>query len=258
MPWQSLSEVLLRRDGEELDEMAKRTKATADTSGEKLQYMSGFGNEFASEDPRCPGALPKGQNSPQQCPYGLYAEQLSGSAFTCPRTTNKRTSVVKVLYNCKLMIRARRWLYRIRPSVVHRPFAPLKVPHFTNDWSQCVPNPNQLRWKPYPMPDKGTKVDFIDVSLSPFTLYSNFDILNLLLQGLHTVCGAGCPLTRHGLATHVYMCNESMKNRAFYNSDGHMLIGAMPTIYHCLHYSVVPLLQCRSRARCTCRRRWVA
>lgn len=30
------------------------------------------------------------QNNPQVCPYGLYAEQLSGSAFTCPRPTNKR------------------------------------------------------------------------------------------------------------------------------------------------------------------------
>ena len=44
--------------------------------------MTGFGNEFASEDPRCPGSLPKGQNNPQKCPYGLYAEQLSGTAFT--------------------------------------------------------------------------------------------------------------------------------------------------------------------------------
>uniref|UniRef100_A0AAY4APQ3 Homogentisate 1,2-dioxygenase n=1 Tax=Denticeps clupeoides TaxID=299321 RepID=A0AAY4APQ3_9TELE len=55
-----------------------------------LKYLSGFGNEFASEDPRCPSALPEGQNNPQVCPYGLYAEQLSGSAFTCPRPTNKR------------------------------------------------------------------------------------------------------------------------------------------------------------------------
>jgi homogentisate 1,2-dioxygenase len=47
-----------------------------------FQYQSGFGNEFASEDPRCPGALPEGMNAPQKCPYGTYAEQLSGSAFT--------------------------------------------------------------------------------------------------------------------------------------------------------------------------------
>jgi Homogentisate 1,2-dioxygenase len=47
-----------------------------------FQYLSGFGSEFVSEDPRCPGSLPKGQNNPQKCPYGLYAEQLSGTAFT--------------------------------------------------------------------------------------------------------------------------------------------------------------------------------
>ena len=44
--------------------------------------MYGFGNEFQSEDPRCPGALPKVGNNPQKCPYGLYAEQHSGTAFT--------------------------------------------------------------------------------------------------------------------------------------------------------------------------------
>lgn len=47
-----------------------------------LQYLTGFGCEFSSEDERCPGALPQGQNNPQKCPYGLYAEQLSGTAFT--------------------------------------------------------------------------------------------------------------------------------------------------------------------------------
>ena len=41
-----------------------------------------------------------GRNSPQKCPYGLYAEQLTGSPFTAPRTTNERS-----------------WLYRIRPTV---------------------------------------------------------------------------------------------------------------------------------------------
>ena len=34
--------------------------------------------------------------------YGLYAEQLSGTAFTVPRREARRT-----------------WLYRIRPSVAH-------------------------------------------------------------------------------------------------------------------------------------------
>ena len=50
--------------------------------------MNGFGNEFQSEDPRCPGALPEGQNNPQKCPYGLYAEQLSGTAFTGRKVQN--------------------------------------------------------------------------------------------------------------------------------------------------------------------------
>ncbi|NWQ77410.1 HGD dioxygenase, partial [Columbina picui] len=92
-----------------------------------LQYMSGFGNEHVSEDPRCPGALPEGQNNPQVCPYGLYAEQLSGSAFTCPRHTNKRS-----------------WLYRILPSVCHKPFKALEEGHLTHDWDEVEPDPNQV------------------------------------------------------------------------------------------------------------------
>jgi homogentisate 1,2-dioxygenase len=69
----------------------------------ELIYQSGFGNEFATEALK--GALPVGRNSPQRCPYGLYAEQLSGSAFTAPRADNRRA-----------------WLYRIRPSAMHLPF----------------------------------------------------------------------------------------------------------------------------------------
>ena len=74
-------------------------------AGDVLAYQSGFGNYFRSEDPRCPNALPEGQNNPQVCPYGLYAEQLSGTAFTAPREHNQRS-----------------WLYRVRPSVIHLPF----------------------------------------------------------------------------------------------------------------------------------------
>jgi len=65
-----------------------------------LQYQSGFGNDFETES--VAGSLPQGQNSPQKCAFGLYAEQLSGSAFTAPRGKNERS-----------------WLYRIRPSVLH-------------------------------------------------------------------------------------------------------------------------------------------
>ena len=64
--------------------------------------MSGFGNEFASEDPRCPGALPEGQNNPQKCAYGLYAEQLSGTAFTGKfKFTLKKSSSHRIIFASK-------------------------------------------------------------------------------------------------------------------------------------------------------------
>ena len=66
-------------------------------------YMTGFGNHFATE--AIPGALPLGRNSPQKPPFGLYAEQLSGTAFTAPRHENHRS-----------------WLYRLRPSAAHPAF----------------------------------------------------------------------------------------------------------------------------------------
>ncbi|KAJ8680617.1 hypothetical protein QAD02_016404 [Eretmocerus hayati] len=155
-----------------------------------LKYSSGFGNEFSSEDERCPGALPVGQNSPQKCPYGLYAEQLSGTAFTVSRLENRRT-----------------WFYRIRPSVTHGKFELIDsvAPHLTHEWDKTPPDPNQLRWKPFDVPTRQEpEVDFV--------------------EGLHTVCGAGDARTRSGLAIHVYLCNASMKNKALYNSDGDFLI----------------------------------
>jgi len=154
-------------------------------SQQDYAYMSGFGNEFESEDPRCPGAVPQGRNNPQKCPYGLYAEQLSGTAFTAPRETNQRT-----------------WLYRAVPSVRHSPFTKYEQPLVKCDWSEQHPNPNQLRWKPFEIPSK--KTDFVD--------------------GLRTVAGAGDPKTRRGLRIHVYVCNSSMQDKAFYNSDGDLLI----------------------------------
>uniref|UniRef100_A0A1B6FUV5 Homogentisate 1,2-dioxygenase n=1 Tax=Cuerna arida TaxID=1464854 RepID=A0A1B6FUV5_9HEMI len=150
-----------------------------------LKYLSGFGSEFASEDPRCPNSLPQGQNNPQQCPYGTYAEQVSGTAFTAPRLENKRS-----------------WLYRIRPSVMHAPFVPVSINNVSDDWKNRVPNPNQLRWLPFALP-VGKAVDWV--------------------EGLHTICGAGDPTVRSGLAIHVYLCNTSMKNKCFYNSDGDFL-----------------------------------
>merc|ERR1712012_1270908 len=111
-----------------------------DLGAEELRYQSGFGNEFASCDPRCPGALPEGQNNPQRCKYGLYAEQLSGTAFTAPRKSNQRS-----------------WLYRILPSVKHQPFVPFKQDLVTVNWDEQHPNPNQLRWKPFSLPQAAEK-----------------------------------------------------------------------------------------------------
>ncbi|HTD45445.1 MAG TPA: homogentisate 1,2-dioxygenase, partial [Bryobacteraceae bacterium] len=97
-----------------------------------LLYQSGFGNEFATE--ALANALPKGQNSPQKHPLGLYTEQLSGTPFTAPRAVNRRT-----------------WTYRIRPSVTHKPFD--EIPRRlirSGPFDEIPTTPNQLRWNPLP------------------------------------------------------------------------------------------------------------
>jgi len=104
-------------------------------------YLSGFGNEFATE--ALPGALPQGRNSPQRCAYGLYAEQFSGTAFTAPRHANRRS-----------------WLYRIRPAVTHQPFERFAHVALDEPPSDVPVSPNQLRWDPLPLPEEPT--DFID------------------------------------------------------------------------------------------------
>ncbi len=105
-----------------------------------LRYHSGFGNEHASE--ALPGALPADQNSPQRCPYGLYAEQLSGTAFTAPRHHNRRS-----------------WLYRIRPSAMHQPFQRIGNGQLVSDFDLVEARPDQLRWNPLPLPTAPT--DFV-------------------------------------------------------------------------------------------------
>lgn len=60
-------------------------------TGDTFPYMYGFGNEFESEAPGYEGSLPPlGQINPQKCANNLIAEQISGSAFTAPRGSNKR------------------------------------------------------------------------------------------------------------------------------------------------------------------------
>src|SRR5574337_1752193 len=148
-----------------------------------LSYQSGFGNEVATE--ALEGALPVGQNSPQRCPYGLYAEQISGTAFTAPRGANRHT--------CG---------YRIRPGAVHRPFRRIDNGRYDGDFGAVATPPNQLRWDPLPNPAKPT--DFVD--------------------GIVTIAGNGDPYAQTGCGIHLYVANRSMTDRYFYSADGEMLI----------------------------------
>jgi homogentisate 1,2-dioxygenase len=154
----------------------------ADTA---LRYQSGFGNEFATE--ALPGALPEGQNSPQRAPYGLYAEQLSGTAFTAPRAANRRA-----------------WLYRIRPAAVHEPFRRIANGGIESRFDQLPTPPDQLRWDPLPLPSATAPTDFID--------------------GLVTMAGNGAPAAQNGCGIHMYAANRSMRDRFFYDADGELLI----------------------------------
>jgi homogentisate 1,2-dioxygenase len=149
-----------------------------------LRYQSGFGNDFATE--AIAGALPVGQNSPQKAPFGLYAEQFSGSPFSAPRAMNRRT-----------------WLYRIRPSVLHKPFRQISNNLIRSaPFNETPSTPNQLRWDPLPLPKRPT--DFID--------------------GLTTMGGNGDVGASAGAGIHIYATNSPMRDRFFYNADGEMLI----------------------------------
>jgi homogentisate 1,2-dioxygenase len=146
--------------------------------------MSGFGNGFETE--ALPGALPIGRNSPQKCSYGLYAEQLSGSPFTAPRTTNERS-----------------WLYRIRPTVTHwGEFQRADIGHWLTAPAQAVEVPiAPMRWDPIPLPQE--QVSF--------------------LEGIRTITTAGDASSQAGMGTHVYLITRSMEDEYFYNADGEML-----------------------------------
>jgi homogentisate 1,2-dioxygenase len=148
--------------------------------------MPGFGNDFETE--ALPGALPQGQNSPQRCAYGLYAEQLSGSPFTAPRGANERS-----------------WLYRMRPSVSHiRRFKPTELPYWKTA-PHIVAHGlalGPLRWDPIPAPSE--ELTF--------------------LTGLRTLTTAGDVFTQVGMASHVYFANLPMTDQAFYNADGELMI----------------------------------
>lgn len=61
-----------------------------DKTWDDVTYLNGFGNEFESEAENYQGALPRDLINPQKPKYGLFTEQLSGTAFTAPRGSNKR------------------------------------------------------------------------------------------------------------------------------------------------------------------------
>lgn len=149
-----------------------------------LGYQSGFGNHFSTE--ALPGALPQGRNSPQRAPYGLYAELLSGSAFTAPRAENRRT-----------------WVYRIRPSAAHGRFKRIDNGLIrTGPFTETEPTPTQLRWNPFPLPTRPT--DFV--------------------EGILTIAGNGDAGAQAGVGIHVYSASRSMTGRVFCNADGEMLL----------------------------------
>jgi homogentisate 1,2-dioxygenase len=149
-----------------------------------LHYMTGFGGHFESE--AVPGALPKGRNSPQRPPFGLYAEQLSGSSFTSPRHENRRS-----------------WLYRMRPTADHRPFVRYDgAPLFAPGVSKEPLAPNRLRWDP--PADLPSDKDFVD--------------------GMVTMLANRNPEDLEGVAVHLYRASRSMERRVFVDADGELLI----------------------------------
>ncbi len=147
-------------------------------------YITGFGNHFASE--AVEGALPVGRNSPQRPAFGLYAEQFSTTAFTAPRSANRRT-----------------WLYRMRPMAEHAPFEPVGgFPRLaTAPFAHGPVSPNRLRW-------------------DPLSLDAEAD----WLEGLVTYGGNGDVGTGSGIAVHLYAAGRSMERRVVQDSDGELLI----------------------------------
>ena len=147
-------------------------------------YLTGFANHHATE--AVPGALPVGRNSPQRVPFGLYAEQLSGTAFTAPRSENRRS-----------------WLYRLRPTANHGAFTPYTGAPLLKSapFDEVAPSPNRLRWDPLPLPTQPT--DWLD--------------------GLVSYGGTGNVAEQSGVGIHLYAATADMA-RAFFCADGEMLI----------------------------------
>ncbi|MDF2387135.1 homogentisate 1,2-dioxygenase [Nostoc ellipsosporum NOK] len=146
-------------------------------------YFPGFGNHVSTE--AVPGALPVGRNSPQRPAFGLYAEQLSGTAFTAPRHENRRS-----------------WLYRLRPTAEHPPFIRYRgARHFAPGTAGDPLPPNRLRWNPVEAPPPGAD----------------------LVDGMITMLANRDPADLEGVAVHVYAANKDMETRVFFDADGELL-----------------------------------
>lgn len=161
---------------------------TGPTDADPHVYIGGLGAALQSE--ALAGALPRVHNSPKHVPYGLYAELLSGTAFTkTPRHENRRL-----------------WMYRIQPTVSDSSFTPLGpevAPRFVGSFDDLTTSPELMRWAPLAVPTEG-EVDFV----SSITTYG----------------GTGDPTARHGLAIHTYAANASMGDKAWFNADASMLV----------------------------------
>lgn len=153
-------------------------------TGPNACYMPGFGNDFETE--ALPDALPQGQNSPQKCNYGLYAEQLSGTAFTATRPE-------------------RTWCYRIRPSVKHTSrFTKIDVPYWKSapNVDPDVISLGQYRWDPVPVGEGALT----------------------WITGMRTMTTAGDVNTQVGMAAHIYLVTQSMQDEYFFSADSELLV----------------------------------
>jgi homogentisate 1,2-dioxygenase len=148
-----------------------------------LQYQSGFDNEHETEAET--GAIPVGQFSPQRHPLGLYAEQISTTAFTSPKHTNRRT-----------------WCYRIQPSVCQSEFSHWSKPEIQTAPINGICPHQALRWSPFP----------------------NINVDTDFVEGLMTIAGNGDARIQMGLSIHLYQTNRSMDKRYFYSADGEILL----------------------------------
>ncbi len=164
----------------------KRSPNTAILPIQAQKYMPGFGNDFETE--ALPDALPQGMNSPQKCNYGLYGEQISGTAFTAPTDQNERS-----------------WCYRIRPSVKHsQRYERIDLPYWKTapHLAENVTSLGQYRWDPVPHSEQA----------------------QTWLTGMRTMTTAGDVNTQTGMASHIYLVTASMQDAYFYSADSELLV----------------------------------